>query len=149
MANHESMWITVFGKPAAREAFAEIADSLEKTRREHEFGDTRVIGKVLFGVEEMTRSDDRLGGGASWVYVEEADSVQISLAYGWRLTFGISEEIFRSVIQHDDDARFLRNSKMKSQIFVVALSSGLKMEKSFVPTNSKYLKTTRCCWTRR
>lgn len=93
------------GNSEAEEAFSEVAHKLEKTRKEYEYGDTWVVGKVLFGVEEMPRDDDRLGGGASWVFVEEADSLQIHLTCGWRPAFGIGEEIFRIIVNHDSNAR--------------------------------------------
>jgi hypothetical protein len=105
MANLVSMWIKMSGNSAAKAAFSEVAHNLEKMREQYEYGDAWVVGKVLFGVEEMLRDDDRLGGGASWVFVEEADSLQIHLTCGWRPAFGVGEEIFRMIVQHDSNAR--------------------------------------------
>lgn len=105
MANHVRMWITVSGSKDAKAAFGQIAQELEQTRRQFEFGDTQVIAKVLFGGKELLIDDDLLGGGASWVFVDEADKNQISLTAGWRPAFGVGEEILRRVSQHDKKAQ--------------------------------------------
>ena len=98
------MWFTLSGNQAAKSEFAEIARELEDHRRNFEHGDTQVVAKVLFGGKELLFGDPVLGGNANWVFVDEADSTQISLTSGWRPAFGVGEEILKRIIVQDRNA---------------------------------------------